>query len=320
MSRSLSSPRGLIRPGLTLVETLICIAIIGILIALILPAVLASREAARKAQCGNNLRQLGIALNSYVARETYLPFSGKLLSVHALILPDLEQVALYNAINFNPHQKKGTLIKDIPTWLASNATVSQTLISTFVCPSNNSPSTRSILSYPGNAGDGFKQNDSKGIFGLLKNEGTDISQITDGLSSTVAMAEWVSGTHGSKYDTQRTVYATPTFTPILDKFVSECRNTNPRQSEISTYGKGTRWMDKSYGESSYNHTMKINDFSCTDSGAAFMSAYTSGSLHAGGAQALFADGHVVFAKDSISRSLWRSLGSRNGGEIVDQLP
>src|SRR5262245_48806032 len=103
------------RRGFTLIELLVVIAIIAVLIALLLPAVQAAREAARRAQCVNNLKQIGLALHNYHSVHNVFAMgcsSGmwsdpvtynvkQNLSVHALILPFLEQTQVYNSLNFN---------------------------------------------------------------------------------------------------------------------------------------------------------------------------------------------------------------------------
>src|SRR5262249_45819413 len=97
-------PMGSDRRGFTLIELLVVIAIIGVLIALLLPAVQQAREAARKMQCTNNLKQIGLALHNYESTYNALPYSnffGFSVSPQARVLPYLEQRALYDSINFN---------------------------------------------------------------------------------------------------------------------------------------------------------------------------------------------------------------------------
>src|SRR5215203_6133997 len=90
-------------PAFTLVELLVVIAIIGILVALLLPAVQAAREAGRRTQCVNNLKQFGLAMHNYHDTLKVLPMSVsvKSLSVHATLLPYMEQMNVQNLINFN---------------------------------------------------------------------------------------------------------------------------------------------------------------------------------------------------------------------------
>src|SRR5688572_22214943 len=133
--------RRLDRRGFTLIELLVVIAIIAVLIGLLLPAVQAAREAARRAQCVNNLKQLGIATHNYMDVHGIFPSQvGGLPTWHVQsdyrtswmvqILPMMEQTNLFNAYNFNA---------DRAAYSATNSTVMATPIATFTCPSYNGP-------------------------------------------------------------------------------------------------------------------------------------------------------------------------------------
>jgi prepilin-type N-terminal cleavage/methylation domain-containing protein len=131
------------RRAFTLIELLVVIAIIGVLVALLMPAVQSARSASRRAQCQNNLKQIGIALSSYLAEHNVLPMSAVAGTGHGinqscflLIMPELEQRPLYGAYNFF-----------VENYDPANSTVVGTVISTFLCPesplsTHNLPSTQ----------------------------------------------------------------------------------------------------------------------------------------------------------------------------------
>src|SRR5271170_4954855 len=127
---SLAKRKG--RRGFTLIELLVVIAIIGLLIALLLPAVQAAREAARRSQCVNNLKQLGLAVQNYSDVNGALPPAAATgpewsnnFSMKARVLPFLDQAALFNSLNMSYFQLA-----------AQNATNLTTMVGTFLCPSD----------------------------------------------------------------------------------------------------------------------------------------------------------------------------------------
>ena len=205
--------RNVTRRGFTLIELLVVIAIIGVLIALLLPAVQAAREAARRSQCVNNLKQLGLALHGYHDASTarYPGAAGRSMSGASrsglvLILPYIEQQPLYNALNFANIQ-----IPVGPFEAANepNKTVLRTQISVFLCPSDVDRLTNvhGHSNYAASAGPDPRLNstDTDGMF-RGGNGGTDLANcysfrdILDGLSTTVAFSEKIKGIGGGGSD------------------------------------------------------------------------------------------------------------------------
>ena len=205
------------RRGFTLIELLVVIAIIAVLIALLLPAVQAAREAARRAQCVNNLKQIGLALHNYhSSNDCFPPASiptGRLTkagnsgafgswSAHARLLANLEQNALYNAINWNYEN-----VNEAATNLMQS-TAFTAKVNTFLCPSDVAPpgnldSLILALPAPGNnyfasVGSSFELNATQtggppnGLF-RFGGAALGIRDVLDGTSNTIAFGEWKIG-------------------------------------------------------------------------------------------------------------------------------
>lgn len=198
------------KSGFTLIELLVVIAIIAILIALLLPAVQQAREAARRTQCKNNLKQLGLALHNY--HDTHNRFPPTQIMVHytgpnntnpvarnhtwmSLILPYIEQSALYNSINFSaPMHDPATKIFQT---LSTGETIVSRQIPGLTCPSDPgfgggiSKHGLAHTNYAGNMGWDWHYRGPDIYQGPFQNgsEGTRITDIKDGTSNTIALAE-----------------------------------------------------------------------------------------------------------------------------------
>ncbi len=204
MVSPLGSPRA---RGFTLIELLVVIAIIGVLIALLLPAVQAVREAARRAQCTNNLKQIGLALHNYHSANNCFPMALSVCnpdgsnwhgaSILVFSLGYMEQQALYNAFNFSMSCVAGASA----AYTSINTTVSYTLVNTFLCPSDSSTVyTQGTTWKPSNYGCSvgpqfrFDAGSAGGGVGMFADrQAWGLQQVTDGSSNTVAFGEAMIG-------------------------------------------------------------------------------------------------------------------------------
>jgi prepilin-type N-terminal cleavage/methylation domain-containing protein/prepilin-type processing-associated H-X9-DG protein len=310
--------RNVSRRGFTLIELLVVILIIAILLALLIPAVQGSREAARRLQCANNLKQIGVALNNYAASTGALPpgWGWNGFSLYAPLLMHLDQAALYNALNTNVPV---SIANDYPpgTPIDANYTAAVTRLDVLVCPSDGEPSWNSgTTNYAGNAGRGAQgaPTFAAGLFDSWSpSSSTPLNQVVDGTSNTAAISEWVRGSGlGVSSDFRGNIYHVPE-TADFDRFVEAC------DSSVGVYphlpnGKRCFWLQTGLTHTLYNHNQGIGKPSCgnvPDTGS-----WTAASRHAGGINSLAADGHVSFFKDTMARAVWRGLGTRAGGETV----
>lgn len=312
-----SSPTGLFpeeQPhprGFTLIELLVVVAILGVLIALLLPAIQAAREAARRSKCANNLKQFGLACHNYASTHHVLPM-GRIgapsYSLHVALLPHLDQGPLFDAFNMS------ILAADVSS-PGPNSTGIYAKLDFLLCPSD--PQAKSpMTSYAGCLGDHRSAFTPNGVFEVGP---VTLAAIKDGTSGTVAMSEFLVG-RGDRVERLRAHFAP---TDMLDgppadleQFSARCRSLAGMEPAANI--KGMIWTLGQREHTLYDHTLPINNPSCVNTIASkeVAVATTATSLHPGGANGLFADGHVRFLSERIAPAIWRGLGTRNGGEAI----
>ena len=336
-------PGGRSGGGFTLIELLVAIAIIAILISLLLPAVQAAREAARRAQCTNNMKQMGLAIANYESSKGcivsgYVSVAGPLnlfgVSGYnpdpqsgdngpgwgwlALLLPEIEQGPLYNAINV-----------DVPTWVAQNSTVVTVQLNVYNCPSANNP-TPTCKMVDANLNLLPVANPYFARANYQYNQGWNDS----GIPAAVNASDTVKGCNGPIYRNSRVTYAA----------VTDGLSNTVFAGEKTPYLADATWVGVIPG---YRH-FAYNAFASAGTGgvgvnydyASAILAVHSGpslyedpqvihppnsplghtdemySLHPGGANVLMGDGSARFIKQSINLLTWQALSSRAGGEVI----
>lgn len=318
-----NSARSRRRRGLTLVEILVCFGIISLLTALALPAVQAAREAARRAACGANLRQVGLGPQAYATTWDCFPPGGVMapsvngdpmrpvrhFSVHTSLLPHLEQTALHDSINFD---LGGT---DRPGLDPGNWTAADTSLAVFLCPSDPGRSRVGSVSYRANGGLRFgcweRDEIGFGAFGMWCHP---VATFEDGLSNTLAFSEKPIGRPGRW--ARWSGWSAEADVPVLsDGYLSICARVGPA-TPFST-DAGRHWFLPG-GARTLFFVIAPPNSSIPDCGRGpgIRGLYTARSYHPDGVQAVMGDGSVRWVAGSINPATWKALGSRAGGEIV----
>ncbi|MFG0289091.1 MAG: DUF1559 domain-containing protein [Rhodopirellula sp. JB044] len=279
------------RTAFTLVELLVVIAIIGVLVGLLLPAVQAAREAARRMSCGNNLKQIGLALHNYHGSFNKFPEGSRLsnfMGPLAAVLPYLEEGNTYSQFDFSKSYSD-----------PYNQEVAAQEIATYLCPSMPLPrlvpdtsngETGGPSSYLACEGTGSYMPKNDGMFGLnwaaygFNNPATAFRDITDGTSNTLAFSE-------TTYDMRDYLWTAPA----------------PSAGQIK-WGTA-RWVVGYPAVSLGTSQKELNVHTAANNGG-FQS------MHPGGVHMLYGDGSVRFATEFLDRDLLDSLAKRNGHEVI----
>jgi prepilin-type N-terminal cleavage/methylation domain-containing protein len=320
------------RRAFTLVELLVVIAIIGVLVALLLPAVQAAREAARRTQCINNLKQIGLALHNYeLSFRTFPPAalypvastSADTYSVHARILPYLDQNNVFSQVDFNLSA-------------TSQPTVVGQRIPTYLCPSEPKKMARIAgtlvrqpLSYGANVGVWFVYNPNTGQGGdgaLPANTFARGAEFADGLSNTIGLAEvktYMSLLRdgGNPNVVNAAIPASVSaVTSLGGTFGADTGHTG--WTESPAFQTGVTFVFSPNTNVTFNNGGTLVDIdwcSRREGGSATQLTYaamTARSYHSGAVNALVMDGSVRNFTSTVDVLAWRAMATRNGGEAA----
>lgn len=338
------------RAGFTLIEILVAITIIGVLLSLTIPAVMGARESARRIQCVNNLKQIGLGLLNYESVYSHFPslYSDSVMGVgpnmsgaahgyspFARMLAQLDQGNLFNNQNL-------TLSHTEVLAILANQTVATTTVALFLCPSDRGSSVPGYgrVTYRFNTGPTARittyppplerpERVSAGAFSMSAFYTT--AEFPDGLSNTIGASErlqgdWISDRFSRDGDYRLADYG-------LDKAddpddgIDKMNRCHARAETLPAESRGGEsWFFSGFHFSAYNHCQPPNPATDDCSFDNFIDTihdrtchsgtFPARSRHRGGVNVLYMDGRVGNVSNSIDPGVWMALSTRNGGEAI----
>ncbi|WP_165227597.1 DUF1559 family PulG-like putative transporter [Aquisphaera insulae] len=332
-----------VRSGLTLVELVIVVGVLGILFMLTTAAVQSAREAARKMHCSNNLRQIGLALQNYVSQSgcfppidlaSYRPGmpAAHYYSVLTRTLHLADNVPLYNSVNFY-------FVPVVTDGLVSNRTAMLSHVGLFLCPSDSGGVVEGYgrTNYRFNVGVTCRfapgASDPPSLAGPFTTHfAYSPAAFTDGLSNTVGVSErlqgdWVKSTFKRGGDYSLSPFNGAAQILSADEAVELC-NSVPAGFAVESRG-GESWFVSGFHFTNYNHLLPPNGkgVACAfddllepiDIRVIHGGVFPATSYHNGGVMTASMDGSVRFVADGVSPRVWRALATRAGGEVLDAI-
>ncbi len=342
-----ANPSG--RCGFTVVELLVTLAVIGLLVALLLPAVQQSREVARRIQCVNNLKQIGVASQAHQSTHGSFPYTAvehisanghvrSAISPHAHLLPFLDQSPLHRSVEFRhwaedlPESLPRAWLVDllsVPPVQPCDSVALATTVSAFVCPSDTilpggnhyraclgagpglfPAEIGAVCNDPGNAAGAF-----------VNGRAMRPTDMKDGLSNTAMFSERVAGDNNqTRYDPWSDVAEVmqPQCTVAATRLnCASVTASSPHDSYV-----GRTWLFGSWRQTWYNHVLPPNSSTpdCMQAGTGLVGggdgAYSARSHHRGGVNLLLCDGSVRFVNQVLDLGLWVALATRAGQEVA----
>lgn len=308
--------RDLSRRGLTLVELMVSLVIVGILASLLLVAVQSTRESARKLTCVGNLRQIGLGMSNYVSTYNAFPPGGfeNGYSAHVRILPFVDLPAIHDLFDYSAEldEESESLRFDTPA--------------IYCCPSErvieNLRGVNTQTSYVGVFGGGTENRQSGLLITVSDGRFIKPSHVTDGLSNTLVFVETASFSLGSADDISGVPLRSRSFNmpqhyrlpDDIEQFHADCNDLSiGTQTHLSL---GGRWLHCSTGLTRMSCIFPKLPRNCMNLGSTTDALYTPSSVHPGAFTVVLADGAVRRFSDSIDTEIWRGLGTRDGGEVV----